>query len=261
LAAKDGTAKRAGYGENNMFAWGKSDIGKARKDNQDSYVYSVSDAKKLAFAVVCDGMGGAAAGNIASQLALENFTEHIREANCKNLSHEQICTLLENALEDANRVVHDKAMSERAFAGMGTTLVGVVATQNKVAVINVGDSRAYKINSEGISKITDDHSLVADMVRMGEITEEQAREHPGKNLITRAVGTDVTVSGDIFFPEIKKGDFILLCSDGLSNLVSEQEMLYEVIYGGEHEDCCSRLIDIANNRGGFDNITVVLLAF
>ncbi len=247
------------YGEN-MFAWGKSDIGMARKDNQDSYVYSVSDAKKLAFAVVCDGMGGAAAGNIASQLALEKFTEHIRETNCKNFSHEQICTLLENALEDANTAVHDKAMSDCALTGMGTTLVAVVATSSKVAVINVGDSRAYKINSEGIVKITNDHSLVADMVRMGEITEEQAQAHPGKNLITRAVGTDVSVEGDVFFPDIKRGDFILLCSDGLSNLVTEQEMLYEVMYG-EKEDCCTRLIDIANNRGGFDNITVVLLAF
>ena len=118
-----------------MFAWGKSDIGKARKDNQDSYIYSVSDAKKLAFAVVCDGMGGAAAGNIASKLALERFTEHIREINCKNFSHEQIFKLLETALEDANTAVHDKAKSEESLFGMGTTLVAAVATQTKVAVM------------------------------------------------------------------------------------------------------------------------------
>ncbi len=244
-----------------MFAWGKSDIGRARKDNQDSFAYSVSDAKKLAFAVVCDGMGGAAAGNIASQLALESFTDCIRGAEYKNFSYEQLCSLLEKALSAANSAVREKAMSSPAFAGMGTTLVSAVATPTKVAVINVGDSRAYKINSEGITRITDDHSLVADMVRFGELTEDEAREHPGKNLITRAVGTDVTVSGDVFFPEMKQGEFMLLCSDGLSNLVSEQEMLYEVVYGGDHEDCCSRLIDIANDRGGFDNITVVLLAF
>ncbi len=244
-----------------MFAWGKSDIGRARKDNQDSFAYSVSETKKLAFAVVCDGMGGAAAGNIASQLALESFTARIREAECKNFSYEQLTSLLEKALEDANSSVREKSMSSPKFAGMGTTLVSVVATSTKVAVLNVGDSRAYKINSEGITRITNDHSLVADMVRFGELTEEQAQEHPGKNLITRAVGTDVTVSGDIFFPEIKRGDFILLCSDGLSNLVSEQEILYEVVYGGDKEDCCSRLIGIANSRGGFDNITVILLAF
>lgn len=243
-----------------MFAWGQSDIGKARKDNQDSFAYSVSDSKKLAFAVVCDGMGGAAAGNIASRLALEEFTEHIRSADYKNPSNEQLCALLETAVESANSAVHEKALSGREFHGMGTTLVAVVSTNTKTAVINIGDSRAYKINADGISKITRDHSLVEDMVRMGELTEEQAQEHPGKNLITRAVGTDSTVSGDVFFPDIKPGEYILLCSDGLTNLVTEQEILYEVMYG-ENSDCCSRLIDIANDRGGYDNITVVLLSF
>ena len=243
-----------------MFAWGQSDIGKSRKDNQDSFAYSVSDAKKLAFAVVCDGMGGAAGGNIASQLALEEFTECIRGADYKNLSEEQMCKLLNEAVDAANAAVHDRAESELEFRGMGTTLVAVVATQTKTAVINVGDSRAYKINSEGITKITRDHSLVEDMVRMGELTEKQAREHPGKNLITRAIGTDRSVTGDIFFPKIKKGDRILLCSDGLSNLVTEQEILYEVMYG-DNSDCCSRLINIANDRGGYDNITVILLSF
>lgn len=244
-----------------MFAWGKSDIGRARRDNQDSFAYSISENKKLAFAIVCDGMGGAAAGNVASQLALEKFTECIRETEGKNFSYDQLQSLLENALNAANTVVKEKSKTHRKYSGMGTTLVAAVATTSKVALINVGDSRAYKINSDGIEKITEDHSLVADMVRLGELTEEQAQEHPGKNLITRAVGTDSSVSGDFFFPEIKKGDFILLCSDGLSNLVSEQEILYEVIYGGEHSDCCERLISIANDRGGFDNITVVLLAF
>ena len=244
-----------------MFAWGQSDIGKARKDNQDAFAYSVSDAKKLAFAVVCDGMGGAAAGNVASHLALEKFTDCIRSADYKNLTNEQLCSLLENAVNEANSTVHDHAGTDAKFYGMGTTLVAVVATQNKVAVINIGDSRAYKITAEGISKITRDHSLVEDMVRMGELTEEQAQEHPGKNLITRAVGTDSVVTGDVFFPEMKKGEYILLCSDGLSNLVSEQEILYEVLYGGDNEDCCNRLINIANDRGGFDNITVVLLGF
>ena len=174
-------------------------------------------------------------------------------------SYRQVLT---EACSEANRVAFDYSQFDDSCKGMGTTIVGgIVAGKGNGYIINVGDSRAYKINSDGISKITNDHSLVADMVRMGELTEEQAQEHPGKNFITRAVGTDVTVTGDVFFPEIKRGDFILLCSDGLSNLVSEQEMLYEVMHGGSHEDCCSRLIDIANKRGGFDNITVVLLAF
>ncbi len=244
-----------------MFAWGQSDIGKARKDNQDSYAYSVADAKKLAFAVVCDGMGGAAAGNVASQLAIEDFTNTIREVDSKNLSNEQLFNLLETAVNNANTKVYTEARASRELHGMGTTLVGVVSVGTKVAVVNVGDSRAYKITADGISKITRDHSLVEDMLIMGELTDEQAREHPGKNLITRAVGTDSSVVGDVYFPKIKKGEFILLCSDGLSNLVTEQEMLYEVLHGGENSECCKRLIDIANNRGGYDNITVVLLAF
>lgn len=243
-----------------MFAWGQSDIGKARRDNQDSFAYSVSDTKKLAFAVVCDGMGGAAAGNIASRLALEKFTECIRNASYKNITNEQLCNLLEDSVNQANEAVHNRAEAAIELRGMGTTLVAAVAAQNKVAVINIGDSRAYKINGDGIVKITRDHSLVEDMVRMGELTEEQAQEHPGKNLITRAIGTDSSVVGDVFFPEIKTGEYILLCSDGLSNLVSDQEILYEVMYG-DNSDCCSRLINIANDRGGFDNITVVLLAF
>ncbi len=243
-----------------MFAWGQSDIGKARRDNQDSFAYNVSDTKKLAFAVVCDGMGGAAAGNIASQLALDRFTDYIRNTDYKNFSKEKICDMLETAVDCANVAVHEKAITEPGLSGMGTTLVGVVISPSKTAVINIGDSRAYKINADGIERITRDHSLVADMVQMGEITEEEAREHPGKNLITRAVGTDSSVTGDIYFPEIQKGEYILLCSDGLSNLVSEQEILYEVMYG-DNSDCCNRLINIANDRGGYDNITVVLLAF
>lgn len=243
-----------------MFAWGQSDIGKSRKDNQDAFAYSVSDTKKIAFAVVCDGMGGAAAGNIASRLALEEFTDCIRGADYKNLSDEKLCNLLENAANTANAAVHKRSEEEPELHGMGTTLVAVVTTQTKTAVINIGDSRAYKVNSDGITRITRDHSLVEDMVRMGELTEQQAQEHPGKNLITRAIGTDSFVTGDVFFPEINQGDYILLCSDGLSNLVTEQEILYEVMYG-DNSDCCRRLIDIANDRGGYDNITVVLLAF
>ncbi|MBQ6846370.1 MAG: Stp1/IreP family PP2C-type Ser/Thr phosphatase [Oscillospiraceae bacterium] len=243
-----------------MFAWGQSDIGKARRDNQDSFAYNVSDSKKLAFAVVCDGMGGAAAGNIASQLALETFTDCIRNEDYKNFSKEKIKSLLETAVSCANSAVHKKAMADRALSGMGTTLVGVIVTPSKTGIINVGDSRAYKVGVDGIERITRDHSLVSDMIQMGELTEEQAQDHPGKNLITRAVGTDSSVSGDVYFPEVQKGEYILLCSDGLSNLVSEQEILYEVMYG-DNSDCCARLIDIANDRGGYDNITVVLLAF
>lgn len=244
-----------------MFAWGQSDTGKVRKENQDAYAFDVSDTKRPAFAVVCDGMGGAAAGNVASKLAIDEFVSSIKAAEVKSHTREGLRDMLSFAVQSANRTVHDAAKQNRTLHGMGTTLVAVLAERENVAVINIGDSRAYKISRDGISRITRDHSLVEDMVRMGELTEEQAMEHPGKNLITRAVGTDNDVTGDVFFPDIEECDYILLCSDGLSNLVTEQEMLFEVLYGGENCECCKRLIDIANERGGYDNITAVLLAF
>ncbi len=243
-----------------MIAWGHSDVGRVRKENQDTYAFSVSNSKKLDFAVVCDGMGGAAAGNIASRIALEEFKTQILDADSKCTSQEQMKQILDAAVLSANRAVYEYATKDKKLHGMGTTLVAVVASGAKIGIINVGDSRAYKISDEGIIRITRDHSLVEDMVLMGELTEKQAQEHPGKNLITRAVGTDSNVTGDVYFPEIKKGEYILLCSDGLSNLVTEHEMLYEVLYGGKHSHCCKRLIDIANSRGGYDNITAVLLS-
>ncbi len=244
-----------------MVVWGHSDKGRVRKDNQDAYAFGNTRGKKISFAVVCDGMGGAAAGNIASELALSAFVSVIKKSEIKTAAEAQMKTLLEDAVSEANSAVHGRAEEDDSLHGMGTTLVSAVSIGGRVGVVNVGDSRAYKVSEQGIFRITRDHSLVEDMVQMGELTEKQAQVHPGKNLITRAVGTDSKVSADIYFPEITKGDFILLCSDGLSNLVTEQEILYEVLYGGKHDSCCKRLSDIANSRGGYDNITAVLVSF
>lgn len=243
-----------------MIAWGHSDVGKVRRENQDSYAFNVSGSKKCGFAIVCDGMGGAAAGNIASRIALEEFKKQIENSEYKAASEEQLKSLLDTAANSANLAVYEHAGRDRKLHGMGTTLVAAVISSSRIGIINIGDSRAYKISGEGIVRITRDHSLVEDMVLMGELTEKQAQVHPGKNLITRAVGTDRNVSGDVYFPDIKSGEYILLCTDGLSNLVTEHEILYEVLYGGKNSDCCKRLIDIANSRGGYDNITAVLLS-
>ena len=128
-----------------------------------------------------------------------------------------------------------------------------------VVVSNVGDSRAYHITSDGIRRITRDHSLVENMVERGDITEEEARRQPNKNLITRALGAEPVLLADCFRQSMAPGDYLLLCSDGLSNVVTEQEMLYEVIHGGEDESCCQRLLDIALHRGAPDNVTAVLI--
>ena len=142
---------------------------------------------------------------------------------------------------------------------MGTTLVAAFFQKDKVTVVNVGDSRAYLFNHEGVSSITTDHSLVEVMVQRGELTREAAKNHPSKNLITRAVGTESAVECDLFHLQISRGDSILLCSDGLSNLLSDQEMLFEVVHGANKKSSCERLLAIAKNRGAPDNVTCILV--
>ena len=142
---------------------------------------------------------------------------------------------------------------------MGTTLVAALAGPEEAVVLNEGDSRAYYVTQDGISLVTRDHSLVEDMVVRGELTREEARNHPHKNLITRALGAEPVLMADCFRQRLEEGSCLLLCSDGLSNVVSEQEMLYEVIHGGEQESCCQRLLEIALHRGAPDNVTAVLI--
>jgi protein phosphatase len=144
--------------------------------------------------------------------------------------------------------------------GMGTTLVAAVILGKTAYFANVGDSRGYLLNRSGINKITVDHSLVELMVQRGELSSEQAKAYPGKNLITRAVGTEQTVVCDTFRSLVRPGDCILLCSDGLTNMLADQELLFEVIHGVHKEDCCRRLIGIAKDRGAPDNVTAVLIA-
>ena len=142
---------------------------------------------------------------------------------------------------------------------MGTTMVAALAGAAEAVILNEGDSRAYHINSEGIVLVTRDHSLVEDLVERGELTREQARTHPHKNLITRALGAEPELRADCFRQPLAEGDYLLLCSDGLSNVVNEQEMLYEVVHGGAPEQCCNRLLEIALSRSAPDNVTVVLV--
>ena len=242
-----------------MNVWGYTDPGQVRQNNQDSFhIELLEDGNALC--VVCDGMGGAKAGNVASRLAANAFVEHAKSLIRPDIKSKDIEEIVVDSLHAANESVNDMALSDEFYTGMGTTLVAAITAQDAITIINVGDSRAYLINKDGIKKITRDHSVVEDMVEMGKITEDEAKDHPGKHLITRAVGTDKKVMGDIFSVVPEEGSYLLLCSDGLTNLVSDQEILYEVVYGGEQEDCCKRLADIANSRGGHDNITAVLLA-
>ena len=141
---------------------------------------------------------------------------------------------------------------------MGTTMVAALVVEQTAYLLNIGDSRAYHISREGIRRVTRDHSVVEDMVARGDITPEEARNHPRKNLITRALGSEERIRADLYEQALAGGDFLLLCSDGLSNIVTDQEMLYEALHGGAPEDCCQRLLDIAMSRGAPDNVTAVL---
>lgn len=235
-------------------AWGITDRGAVRHQNQDAYYLDVPG--NLALAVVCDGMGGAKAGNVASTLAVDTFVEALRSGS---IDAQEPDDALARAAEQANRAVFDRAVSDPACQGMGTTMVAVLLTDRSAHILNIGDSRCYLVTETGISRVTRDHSVVEDLVQKGRITPEEARLHPRKNLITRALGAEERVRADLYHLDLAVGDCLLLCSDGLSNIVTDQELLYEIIHGGEKENCCRRLLDIAMSRGAPDNVTAVLI--
>ncbi len=242
-----------------MEAWGLTDVGNVREQNQDAFRILTLPNDALA-ALVCDGMGGARAGNIASRLACEVFSGEIERSFSPDMTLDELERMLRSAATLANISVYEHAQISPDYEGMGTTLVAALVCERGTLVLNIGDSRAYLINGDGVRCITTDHSVVELMVRRGELTPEQAKTHPSKNLITRAVGTGTQVLADVFRVEAGKNDNILLCSDGLSNLLADQEILFEVAHGANKADCCQRLLEIAKERGAPDNVTSVLIA-
>lgn len=241
-----------------MEAWGLTDVGNVRSQNQDAFRI-VELGKDALLAVVCDGMGGAKSGNVASRLASEVFSEEVKRSFSADLTPDEAEQMLRAAAKLANISVFEQSQLSEDYAGMGTTLVAALTYPRATLVLNIGDSRAYLINADGVQCITRDHSVVEMMVQRGELTPEQAKTHPSKNLITRAVGTEETVISDVFRVETEPEDCILLCSDGLSNQMADQEILFEVVHGARRDDCCRRLLEIAKNRGAPDNVTSVLI--
>ena len=241
-----------------MQSWALTDQGCVRKQNQDTFKTVQLDKNSL-LCVVCDGMGGAKSGNVASQLTADVFVQEVERSWNPGQSKDKTSQVLQTAVKLANITVFDQARQFEEFEGMGTTLVAAAIQGKTVTVVNVGDSRAYKIDRMGIRQITKDHSMVQLMVDRGELTPEMARTYPGKNLITRAVGTEPTIMTDVFQLEVEKGDCLLLCSDGLSNMMDDQEILFEVAHGVNKEQCCQRLLDIVKGRGAPDNVTSVLI--
>ena len=241
-----------------MQYWGLTDPGCVRTQNQDAFQMEQLDKNSL-LCVVCDGMGGAKSGNVASSLAVDVFTQEVRRTWMPNMDREAVEQMLRGAVKLANFTVYDQAQTIEEFSGMGTTLVAMMVQGKEVVVVNVGDSRAYGFNRNGIRQITTDHSLVQMMIARGDLTQEQARNYPGKNYITRAIGTEPVVDCDVFHLDVERGDCLLLCTDGLSNLLDDQEVLFEVVHGVNKQQCCQRLLDIAKKRGAPDNITSVMV--
>ncbi len=244
-----------------MKSFGLTDKGTVRKDNQDCFILEKCEAKCCLIASLCDGMGGARAGGIASQLSNKAFVSYIyaklTSRIARNIDYKKV---LEDACAEANGVSYEYSRFDEAFDGMGTTIVGgVIRNNGNGYIINVGDSRAYYISKRAgtIRQITRDHSLVEELVEAGAITAEQARTHPQKNVITRALGSEAKVECDFFTFSLQSGDFLLLCSDGLSNIVSDLEMLEYAKDFPEPEALCRALMSKALNRGARDNVTVV----
>ena len=234
-----------------VSVWGMTDKGIVRRENQDSCAYDIIEEGKLAWGVVCDGMGGAKAGDVASKMAVEAFCTQMDQLGDLE-GPPPAEALLRTATEDANRVVYLKAQTDADCIGMGTTLVGLILQEATLWVVNVGDSRAYRITKGGIRRIT------RDLVARGDLTPEQARSHPQKNLITRALGTSSRVKADLFQETVSPGDAILLCSDGLVNQVTDQEICQEIQAGGTAQEICQRLVTRTLDSGAPDNVTVVL---
>ncbi len=241
-----------------MQYWGITDPGCVRAQNQDAYQIEVLDKSTL-LCVVCDGMGGAKSGNVASTLAVDVFVQEVKRCWVPDMDPDRLDQMLSGAVKLANFTVYDQAQQFEEFTGMGTTLVAAFIHKKQATIVNVGDSRAYSIDPDGIRLLTTDHSLVQMMVARGELQPEQAKNYPGKNLITRAIGTETVVNCDIFHKTVEEGSCLLLCSDGLTNMMDDQELLFEVVHGANRQSSCERLLNIAKNRGAPDNVTCVLI--
>lgn len=239
--------------------WGLTDSGLVRKDNQDAYATAHHAESGYTIAVVCDGMGGVKGGRLASSIAVEIFLDHMERALRSGMTEGELAELSARAVAAANEAIYEKSQQMREYRGMGTTLVAAICCESGAVISNVGDSRAYHISGEGIRRITHDHSLVQTLLMRGDITEEEARVHPNRNVITRALGPERTETCDSFTCPLHAGESLLLCSDGLVNTVSDQEILYEILHGEESESCLERLLAISKSRGAADNVTAVLL--
>ncbi len=233
----------------------KTDIGRVRSSNQDSY--AAGDlTSEVSWAVVCDGMGGANGGNVASEAAVRVISEKLKSGYHIGMNDNSVKHLLVSAVEAANITIYTMAHGNEELRGMGTTVVIAVRSCDTLYLANVGDSRIYVVSDSGIVQITTDHSVVQLMIDNGEISPEEAKGHPKKNVITRALGVDPEVRIDYSQEQLNDGDMVLLCTDGLTNYVDD-EVIFEACKNENRYNIADKLVELANENGGGDNITVV----
>ncbi len=231
---------------------GLTDVGRRRENNQDQLLV---DEQRDVYAIA-DGMGGHAAGEVASSIAIQALAETIKDA-----SEEEANQFLVDAFQEGNRRICESVLARGEWRGMGTTIVALVRRDDRVIIGHVGDSRSYVLRDGALVQLTDDHSWVAEQVRMGLLTNEEAHKHPMRNIVTRAMGNRLELEVDVSERPIHPGDVFLLCSDGLNSMLGD-EQISEIL--SRHQDdpveACRALIDAANEHGGDDNITVIVLA-
>lgn len=240
-----------------MQIFAKTDKGMVRDVNQDAYAANIlSDGS--AFAVVCDGMGGANAGDVASKTAVDVISRYVTNSYAPSMTLEDIARLLNNAVVSANIEVFDMSQTNADLKGMGTTAVIAVVRNGNAVIVNVGDSRAYLVNDK-LSQITRDHSVVQSLVESGKLSQSEARVHPEKNVITRALGVENDILCDAYCVDFSSEDKLLLCTDGLSNFVDCDSILY-IVNNNNSDKVSDLLIQKANKNGGKDNITAVVIS-
>ncbi len=244
-----------------MKVFSLTDIGLQREENQDT-VWSEQISDTACVAVLCDGMGGEQAGGLASKMAEEIIVKRIKESYNEMMNRNSVRNLLITAVSAANSVVYETAQTEFNHSVMGTTCVAAIVSAGRAYIVNVGDSRAYHLFSAGeddcIRQITKDHSHVQELVDRGEITDEQAKVHPKRNKITRAIGAEREVTTDYFELDMNEGDMLLLCSDGLSSYGDDLDIL-DICFDEEPDNRAAALIDYALANGGHDNVSVALI--
>ena len=240
-----------------MNALGKTHKGIKRANNEDAYIILSENISCLSnLYIVADGMGGHQAGEVASQNAIKAFCDYVRNKICEK---DDILDFLTDGTKYANKQVFEESCGDPTYMGMGTTFTVCTIKKNKGYVSHIGDSRVYIINEDGIKVLTIDHSYVQEMVRAGELTQEEADRHPKKNALTRALGTGTNLQVDGYIFDVKQGDKILMCTDGLTNMIDDDEIKSIVMNSVNLDDATEELIRIANENGGTDNITNILI--